>query len=229
MYGQGFPPATPPQRQRGVPASVIVLRVLFALLPLLSLGLLTWGTALRIALMTRRVLDWVLFVLSVVVVVVAIVLMPDENDTSLTGDLIVGAMLLCAVAFTAYFLVVDMRQGGRQRPRRADVRPGFAPAEPYNPYAQTVPQGHFPQQAPQAPQAQQLPPHQPHPFHHLQTQPGYGYPQPHPQPTAAPPGTPPGTPPPTAPPTPSTARIDQVRAELDELSDLLRKDEGGGR
>ncbi|MFG2114588.1 hypothetical protein ACGFRB_18445 [Streptomyces sp. NPDC048718] len=213
MYGQGFPPPTPPQRQRGVPASVIVLRVLFALLPLLSLGLLTWGTALRIALMTRRVLDWVLFVLSVAVFVVGIVLMPDENDTSLTGDLIVGAVLLCAVAFTAYFLVVDLRQGGRRRPRRADVRPGFAPVEPYNPYARTVPQ-----------QAPQLPPHQ---FHHLQTQPGYGYPQPQPQPQPQPTAMPPATP--AVPPAPSTARIDQVRAELDELSDLLRKDEGGGR
>ncbi|MFE7414063.1 hypothetical protein [Streptomyces laurentii] len=211
MYGQGYPPPEPPRQQRsGVPASVIVLRVLFALLPLLSLGLLTWGTALRIALMTRRALDWVLFVVSVAVFVVGVVLMPDEDDTSLLGDLVVGSVLLCAVGFTAYFLVVDLRRPARRRAPAASaagvagaatVPPGYPP--PFNPYARTVPQHPYP------------------------PQPGYGYPQsqsqphqPQPQPLrAAPPATSPA-------PTP---RIDQVRAELDELSDLLRKDEGGGR
>jgi hypothetical protein len=211
MYGQGYPPPEPPQQHSGVPASVIVLRVLFTLLPLLSLGLLTWGTALRIALMTRRALDWVLFVVSVVVFVVAMMLMPDEDDTSLLGDLVVGGVLLCAVGFTAYFLVVDLRRPARRRasaagaasaasavgsPGAATLPPGYPP--PFNPYAQTVPQHPYP------------------------PQPGYGYPQPQPQPQplrAAPPAASPA-------PTP---RIDQVRAELDELSDLLRKDEGGGR
>ncbi|MFE6104605.1 hypothetical protein ACFVQ4_32230 [Streptomyces laurentii] len=213
MYGQGYSPPEPPQQQRsGVPASVIVLRVLFALLPLLSLGLLTWGTALRIALMTRRALDWVLFVVSVVVFVVAMVLMPDEDDTSLLGDLVVGGVLLCAVAFTAYFLVVDLRRPVRRRAPAASAAgvagaatlpPGYP--QPFNPYARTVPQHPYP------------------------PQPGYGYPQPQPQPQ---PHQHQPQPLPTAPPATSpapTPRIDQVRAELDELSDLLRKDEGGGR
>ncbi|MEU0948734.1 hypothetical protein ABZ379_39600 [Streptomyces canus] len=65
---------------------------------------------------------------------------------------------------------------------------------------------------------------------------GYGYPQPqytstlqpqqHPQPPAPPVPTP-GVVPPPPPQRPAPARIDQVRAELDELSDYLRKHDGG--
>ncbi|MEU9857425.1 hypothetical protein [Streptomyces sp. NPDC047974] len=64
--------------------------------------------------------------------------------------------------------------------------------------------------------------------------PGYGYPPAHPGPATTVPSpyaqqqanpyaqTPPA---PAAPPAPPSPRIDQVRAELDELSDLLRKEE----
>ncbi|MFD1658143.1 hypothetical protein ACFSL4_07915 [Streptomyces caeni] len=74
-----------------------------------------------------------------------------------------------------------------------------------------------------------LPPVGPLP-HTMGYQPGYGYPP------AAPYGvTPPQTqpfpytpaPPPPQPQSPAPARIDQVRAELDELSDYLRKHEDG--
>ncbi|MFD0367907.1 hypothetical protein [Streptomyces sp. NPDC127114] len=201
MYGQGYPapPASPQQR---VPASVIVLRVLFAVLPLLSLGMLTWVTALRIGLLTRRVVDWVLLGVSVAVIIATFVLLPnDENDTSLRGDLVIGMVLLSAIAFAAYYLVVDI-QHDHTRPRAY----GPAPVPPpYNPYAATVPQHH---------QAY-----------------GYPQPQPHPQPrsAAAPPVAPPQPvrqpQPQPQPLTPPSPRIHQVRAELDELSDLLRKDE----
>ncbi|MGX1369492.1 hypothetical protein RKD19_004851 [Streptomyces canus] len=64
---------------------------------------------------------------------------------------------------------------------------------------------------------------------------GYGYPQPTPpytstlQPQPQPPVPPapaPGVVPPPPPQRPAPARIDQVRAELDELSDYLRKHDG---
>ncbi|MER7519023.1 hypothetical protein [Streptomyces sp. NPDC126499] len=224
MYGQGhgYPQPAPPQR--GVPASVIVLRVLFAVLPLLSLGMLTWVTALRIGLLTRRVVDWVLLAVSVAVVIAAFVLIPeDENDTSLQGDLVVGMVLLNAVAFTAYFLVADIRHA-RVRAAGAPV-PGEVPP-PYNPYAATVPQRHqgygYPPVAPAAPvtpvPAQPVAPAQP-----------LASPPPH---AVAPPTTPPQFHTPPSPPVaggagPGTGpRIDEVRAELDELSRLLRKDEG---
>ncbi|MEV8625925.1 hypothetical protein [Streptomyces sp. NBC_01268] len=212
MYGHGHAQPVPPQR--GVPASVIVLRVLFAVLPLLSIGFLAWATALRIALLTRRVVDWILLGVSVVVVIAGIVLMPEDVNTS-RADWVVGMILLNAVAFTAYFLVVDIRHD--HLAGRAAVLP-----PPYNPYAATVPQHRQPQ-----PQPQQLPYHQ--------QQPSYGYPQPQPQTQPQPQPQPQSShPQPVAPPTPPVAspRIDQVRAELDELSDLLRKDKDpreGGR
>ncbi|MET9952171.1 hypothetical protein ABZ135_11570 [Streptomyces sp. NPDC006339] len=209
MYGPGYPQPAPPPR--GVPASVIVLRVLFTLLPLLSVGMLTWVTALRIGLVTRRVLDWILLAVSVAVVIAAFVLMPeDENDTSLQGDLVVGMVILNAVAFTVYFLVVDIRHDRVRLAAGASAAGGQAPP-PYHPYAATVPQHHHGYGYPQAQPA--VPPQpQPQPQAHPQPQA-----QAHPQPQAV---VPPPAPPVTGP------RIDQVRAELDELSHLLRKDEG---
>ena len=63
---------------------------------------------------------------------------------------------------------------------------------------------------------------------------GYGYPPPTPPYTStlqpqppAPPVPAPGVVPPPPPQRPAPARIDQVRAELDELSDYLRKHDGG--
>ncbi|MFJ7066561.1 hypothetical protein [Streptomyces sp. NPDC101115] len=199
MYGQGYPAPPAPPQQRGVPTSVIVLRVLFAVLPLLSLGMLTWVTALRIGLLTRRVVDWILLGVSVAVIVATFVLLPeDENDKSLQGDLVIGMALLSAVAFAAYYLVVDSRHD-HTRPR--PYGPAAVPP-PYNPYAATVPQHH---------QAYGHPQPQPHP----------GV-QPQPQPVARPAQQAQPQPQAVTPPSP---RIHQVRAELDELSDLLRKDE----
>ncbi|MEV8319511.1 hypothetical protein AB0Q95_35680 [Streptomyces sp. NPDC059900] len=72
---------------------------------------------------------------------------------------------------------------------------------------------------------------------YAQTQPAYGYPQQqgqapvHLQPTQLPHQTPVQQPPaqqtPPPPTRPAPARIHQVQAELDELSDYLRKQEGG--
>ncbi|MET8952372.1 hypothetical protein ACWEO4_03650 [Streptomyces sp. NPDC004393] len=58
---------------------------------------------------------------------------------------------------------------------------------------------------------------------------GYGYPAPAPYPAAPQAQTPPPPYPPTPPQPqrPAPARIDQVRAELDELSDYLRRHEDG--
>ncbi|MEU1618550.1 hypothetical protein ABZ479_14785 [Streptomyces sp. NPDC005722] len=75
-------------------------------------------------------------------------------------------------------------------------------APPHPPYAATVP---YP------------PPHQPGP-----PQPPANY-----NPYLTPPPPAPQAPPPQSPVPPHQPRINQVRAELDELSDLLRKQEGG--
>ncbi|NKY15552.1 hypothetical protein [Streptomyces somaliensis] len=204
MYGPG-PGPVPPQRR--TPIHVVVLRVLFAVLPLLSLGFLTGAATLRLALVTRRPRDWWLFGLSVLLTVTCMVLTADDTDSG-RSSLGVAGLLLNAALFTGYFLYADIRHH--------DL-PASAAAP--SPYATTFPAagcyGYPPQGAtyPGAPPAA-VPP--------------YGRPQP-----PAVPGTPvpPRLPaqPPAAPRAEESAapRIDRVRAELDELSDLLRREDGG--
>lgn len=190
MYGPG--PGFPPQR-RHAPTHVVVWRVLFAVLPLLSLGFLTGAAMLRLALVTRKVRDWWLFGVSVVVTFTCLALV--EPVQSLQTNLAVAGVMLNAALFTGYFLYADIRHH--------DTR--VAHAAPASPYAATHPQvtggygyGYPQPQTPPPPQAQP----QPQPYGRI--------PQ---QPQAQPPAA------------PQPPRIDQVRAELDELSDLLRKEE----
>ncbi|MEU6879261.1 hypothetical protein [Streptomyces sp. NPDC046712] len=166
--------------------------MLFAVLPLLSIGFLTWGTMIRLAVVTRRTLDWILCGVSAAVMITGLVLMPDDVETT-QADVAMSLVLLNALGFTVYFLVADIRHD------KVRLAPPAGPAA-FTPYGTTVPQHRA----------------------------GYGYPpqpqavtpQPQPQPQAMTP------PPPAVPPQPPVPgpRIDQVRAELDELSDLLRKD-----
>ncbi|MGV9560797.1 hypothetical protein [Streptomyces sp. NPDC003480] len=71
----------------------------------------------------------------------------------------------------------------------------------------------------------------PQPSAYAPSQPGYGYPAAAPYPAVPPAPTPPNPylpgPPSPQPQRPAPARIDQVRAELDELSDYLRRHEDG--
>ncbi|MFF7182705.1 hypothetical protein [Streptomyces sp. NPDC008121] len=184
-----------------------MLRVLFAALPLFSCGMLTWATMLRLAIVTRRTSDWILCGVATAVVITGLVLMPDDVETT-QADVTVGLILLSALVFTAYFLYADIRHDKVRR-----MGPAGA-----SPYATTVPQHRtgygyppaYPQVQPQAhpqPQAQPLPAVPPQPQQ-----------QPHP--------TPPPHTPQTPAPQPHNPRLDEVRAELDELSHLLRKDEG---
>ncbi|MFJ3586401.1 hypothetical protein ACIPPS_29820 [Streptomyces sp. NPDC090127] len=175
--------------------------MLFALLPLLSIGFLTWGTMIRLAVVTRRARDWVLCGVSAAVMITGMILLPDDVETT-QADIAMGLILLNAVAFTVYFLVVDIKHDRI----RLGGAVGQGPAAPYNPYAATVPRH----------QSGHVSPAQAHPHPHPQ-------PHSHPQPIPAQPVVPPQPP---AQPTPANPRIDQVRAELDELSNLLRKDEG---
>ncbi|MET9378398.1 hypothetical protein ABZX98_30415 [Streptomyces sp. NPDC002992] len=161
--------------------------MLFAVLPLLSIGFLTWGTMIRLAVVTRRALDWILCGVSAAVMITGFALMPDDIETT-QADLAMGLVLLNALGFTVYFLVADIRHD------KVRLAPSAAPAA-FTPYGTTVPQHRT----------------------------GYGYPS-QPQPVTPPHAvTPPQPAVPPQPPVPGP-RIDQVRAELDELSDLLRKD-----
>lgn len=199
MHGPGYMPPQPP---RDIPTSVIVLRVLFAILPVFSCGMLAWGTMLRLALVTRRARDWVLFAVVLVSFMACFgTLLSDytENLTMTRSDVAMGIMFAVALAVVPYFLYADIKHFSSRV------------AQPY--YGPTVPYG-------LPPQAQPLPPTPPVA--------GYGYPtvsnQPQPQPQSQPRAQPLSQPQPHPPS--DKPRIDQVRAELDELSDYLRKEQG---
>ncbi|MCX5082217.1 hypothetical protein ACFC18_02045 [Streptomyces sp. NPDC056121] len=211
MHGQGYMP--PPQRpSHGVQ---IGLRVLFVALAVLSIGFLAWTALLRLALTTRSRTDWIVFASVAALQAGTVALLATDPGvdefTTWRGDAGMTILLITLAGVVSYYLVADIRHGRKGRL-------GF-----YGGYAS----GYQPQQPP------------------LQ-RPAYGYPQAQhyapPTPHPAPPSTPPvhdqltqtagqaPTPVPNPAPqtqTPPPHRIDQVRAELDELSDYLRKQEGG--
>ncbi|MFD7572418.1 hypothetical protein ACFV6U_18110 [Streptomyces sp. NPDC059810] len=235
MYGQvPTPAATPapaPPRATGPTAATITVRVLITVLVVLSLGFLAWVAMLRIAIMRRTGRDWALFWGQLVLNVGCVV--PLEQRFAGTWMNTAGMIVLLVqmALVTCYFLVVDIRH---HQPAPVVIMVPSPPLPPSQPYGYGTP-----------------PPGYPAPGY---ATPGYGYPpaavttpspslnpspspspNPHPSPGPNPyASTPlPATPPPSvpAPPAPSGApRIEQVRAELDELSDLLRQaGEGDGR
>ncbi|MGW4034342.1 hypothetical protein ACWEFL_34465 [Streptomyces sp. NPDC004838] len=262
MHGPG--PGYAPQ-QSGPPstAAIVVLRVLFLALSLLSCGLLGWVTMLRVAFIRRRQFDWIMFVTSfflMIAMLVVISVWGSEPEDSLNpGDVVaLLGLFILSVGSAVHYLVIDVRNCDERRaawsgqvagyPANAQMPSGFGPppATPgygYPPQAarQTPPPGygypprnaHTPPHTPQ-PQPQAQP--QPQPQPHAQTPPPRT--PPHTPPPARPPHTPAHTPPPQAPAQPQAPqapaqpnssdkpRIDQVRAELDELSDYLRKEQG---
>ncbi|MFJ8807296.1 hypothetical protein [Streptomyces sp. NPDC102490] len=190
MHGHGYAPP-PPRRPRT--AVLVLLRVFFVALPLLSLGFLAWISPLYAAIVTRRPRDWWAFAATAAVLVVSFCfLATDDTDDFSTPAGTTGmiVLLLNACVCAGYFLYADIRH------HRQPSHPGHLPALPPLPAA------------------------------------GYGHPQP-PYPYAPVAGPVPApvqapVPPYQAPPPhhPAPARIDQVRAELDELSDYLRHHDG---
>ncbi|MGW0856265.1 hypothetical protein [Streptomyces sp. NPDC002690] len=221
MHGYGYPPELPPARPSS--ATLTALRVVFVALTVLSCGLLAWAAMLRLAIVTRRPRDWVLFVVSIALVVgfcAFLGTVPSDEDAELTDGQAVVVLLWILVTFGGvpwYYLHQDIRHfgpNGPNGPRAAGARPavGYPVANPAQGYG-------YPPAVPQPP-VYGAPPVTPHP---QGPTPPYGAvpPQPHqPLQQQRP------TPPPRRPGPPQ--RLDQVRAELDELSDYLRK-EGEGR
>ncbi|MFE7673552.1 hypothetical protein ACFU5N_15210 [Streptomyces albidoflavus] len=208
------------------------LRVLFTALAVMSCGFFAFGALIRLACVTRRPKDWVLMALSAGCTFLAVGMMPMGDDsTTIMDDLAVGLILLNMVAVVTYYLWAEIRHDRRTYGTGHPGAPGGPHlAGPYPPHGvtrpSTAPLQHHPGPYPQPHQ----PPHQPHPQQHYNppTAPtgagdAWARPQTGPAPTPAGPRPAPGTPPPGGP-----ARIDQVRAELDELSAYLR-DSGGGQ
>ncbi|HET6858612.1 MAG TPA: hypothetical protein VFH94_16170 [Streptomyces sp.] len=212
MHGSGV---APPARNDG---AVIGLRVLFTLCGALSCGLVACMPLFRIALLRGKGLDWVLAWGSLPVTAAAFAVVGSVPEEDPRTDVAVGALLLLGMASAMHFLIFDIRF---HKQPQALGGPGQ-----YGPYANTVPQYGYPHHAPNP-----APHHAPNPAPHptpdqgrppnpyasvpAPQQPSYGYP-----------ATPPPHPP-HPPQHPQPQRLDQVRAELDELSDYLRRDSGG--
>ncbi|MFJ1622937.1 hypothetical protein ACIODX_21580 [Streptomyces sp. NPDC088190] len=220
MYAPGHPP-TPPRR---VPsrAWIVSMRVLFLVLSVGSVGILLWSPLLRLAIVRRRASDWWLTGAGFVFVCVLIPVLGRDGNDEPTGidNVLIPLLLVTMLGSIAYYLVGDVRHYDRltkQHPMGGYSAVPPAPGYGYGyPYAPTVPT-RMPSAAPMpAPIPAQAPaplvrpaqqPQQPQPSPWQQQQP---HPQPHPTPH----------------PHPHPHRIDQVRAELDELSDYLREEEG---
>ncbi|MCD9875535.1 YppG family protein [Streptomyces guryensis] len=190
MQGHGY--AAPPPRRPST-GVLVLLRVIFVAVALLSIGFLAWVATLRAAIVTRRAADWWIFAASVVVLGISFgFLSTDHTDDFSTpnGNTGMIILLLNAVVCAGYYLYADIRHFHRPHQAYAGQQPsapGYGYPQPPSPYAATLPQT----------------PVAPAPGHH----------------------TPIPVPPPP-PQRPAPARIDQVRAELDELSDYLRQHPG---
>jgi len=199
MYGHG---AVPPARSDN---NVVILRVLFAAIGTLCCGMLACVPLFRVAFLRGRKIDWVLAWGSLPVAISCFAVVGSLPESDSRTDVAMGAVILLGLFSSVYFLVADIRFHEQQRQFA-----GYPPQGPTVPSAYGYPQPVTPFSATPVPQP---PPHQ--------TQ----MPQP-PQPYTPPqPHTPVPSPPPQR---PAPARIDQVRAELDELSDYLRKHDEGG-
>ncbi|MER5477108.1 hypothetical protein ABT026_09005 [Streptomyces sp. NPDC002734] len=226
MQGQGHHhPVTPPP-----PTGLLVfLRILFVAIAIGSIGFLMWVPMMRLAIVTRKTLDWVLCGLSFVLLVVSMALLLSEPDDEVdTPAETVGVLLLLVtlLAVVSYYLAVDIRHFDERR-RLADAARaghGHGPAGAYGYPQNTGPYGY-----PVVPQQQGQPGtwsgggHAPTPNH---TSTPHHTSTPNHTPAATHTPAPAHTPPPPTTPAPG-GRIDQVRAELDELSELLRKQDGG--
>jgi hypothetical protein len=200
MYGPGI---APPQPRPAGRAAVIWLRVLFTALPVLSLGFLAWGSLLRLAVVRRNPLDWALMVIDIVAIIIGYTLVGLAHDNTDSWQSNAGTLtvLVCMFGSPAYFLVMDIR--------RKETRPaGYAMPTGYPPNPYSTGYGPMPGPMPAGPAHGGIPRSAP-----VQSQ----TPMPGRPPVSA------QTPGPARPPAP---RINQVRAELDELSDYLRKEEG---
>ncbi|QTD98992.1 hypothetical protein [Streptomyces cyanogenus] len=205
MYGHG---AVPPPRSAG---TVIFLRVMFAAAGTLTCGLLSCLPLFRVAFVRGRWSDWLTAWLSLPLSITGLVMVGALPEEDWRSDLALALLLLLGMASAVYYLVVDIRV--HQQRTFAGYAPAHTVHGPYG-FTHAAPPYTTPGPAPQHPAP---------PAHHTPV------PQPpaHQTPIPRPPHTGGAVPPAPAPPQrPAPARIDQVRAELDELSDYLRRHDG---
>jgi hypothetical protein len=212
MYGHG---TVPPSRGS---ATVITLRVLFAAAGLLSCGLLACLPLFRVAYLRGRWYDWTAAWVSLPLSITALAVVGSVPETDTRSDVALGGVMLLGALSAAYFLTVDITLGGQRRALAGRTPPPI-------PTAFQTPYG-YPQPAPPMQPTPPAPPYS----NTLGTQgtplfgPGVHTSVPQPPHDRIP--QPPAQGPAPAPHRPEPARIDQVRAELDELSHYLRNQDG---
>jgi len=212
MYGHG---AAPPSRSSG---TVITLRVLLTAVGFLTCGLFACVPLFRVAVLRGKWIDWVLAWVSLPVSIGALAVIGALPEGDHRTDVALAVVLLTGAFSGVYFLAADIAYFRARPPFPGYIPPqqppvGYGYPRPASPYAATPP--HTP--APSAPMAQAPLPRNPMAQTPMAQNPmaQTHVPQPH---TPVPPLAPPQR--------PAPARIDQVRAELDELSDYLRQREG---
>ncbi|MFJ2952611.1 hypothetical protein ACIO8H_34110 [Streptomyces sp. NPDC087226] len=182
-------------------ASVITQRVLYAAAGVLCCGLLACLPLFRIAFLRGRPLDWAAAWVSIPLSIACLAVVGSLPESDVRTDIALALVLILGACASAYYLTVDIR---------LHRRPGgpYAAPVPPSPHATTMPTP-----GPHAPYGYQQPvsPYTPTPVPGHPAPPTPVPPQPQPQPQPQHPGP---------------ARIDQVRAELDELSDYLRRQDG---
>ncbi|WP_030216291.1 membrane protein [Streptomyces sp. NRRL WC-3626] len=180
-------------------ASVITQRVLYAAAGVLCCGLLACLPLFRIAFLRGRPLDWAAAWVSIPLSIACLAVVGSLPESDVRTDIALALVLILGACASAYYLTVDIR---------LHRRPGgpYAAPVPPSPHATTMPT-----QGPHSPYGYQQPvsPYTPTPVPGHPAPPTPVPPQPQPQPQH-----------------PGPARIDQVRAELDELSDYLRRQDG---
>ncbi|QNE76905.1 hypothetical protein F0344_21845 [Streptomyces finlayi] len=230
MHGYGYPPEQPP-KSRPSSAALTALRVLFVALTVLSCGFLAWAAMLRLAIVTRKGRDFGLLALVFALntgLFAFMIAMPEDPEETSDAEALIGVSWMFGVMFAvvAYYLYAEIRHYGPAGPHGSPRPPLPQPRSQPQPQPQGHGQGQYGGYAPRQ--------HTPSPSDRQPPPPGYGYPPTTAPQPAAPPLPPTRTPPPAAPlpthtpPPAASQRLDQVRAELDELSDYLRK-EGEGR
>ncbi|MEV5346643.1 hypothetical protein [Streptomyces achromogenes] len=222
-HGHGQPVTQPPHT-----AWLVCLRVLFVVLGIVTIGFLSWAMPLRLAIVTRRPLDWGLFVAVLAADLLGVVLLglePGEEIHTTGGYVGLILVLGSLVGSIAYYLAADIQHFALRRQAYAAMSgvPAYgypAPAAAYGattvPTAPTASAPAVPTAPAPVPHRAPGAPHTPPPVSHI--------PPPAPYAPVPPPAAP-------LPRPPAPARIEQVRAELDELSDYLRRQDGheGGR
>jgi hypothetical protein len=196
MYGPGPGPGS--ARSSGGNAARIAERALLACCSLFSCGVFACVPLFRIAFLRGRWYDWAAATFSLLAPLAAFIVVGRYPEASTASNSALVAILVFGLITGGYYLSFDLRQ---QRYRPGHPPPYFAPSPEYTTSVPPRPgYGYtYPQQYPDVP----FPPRPLSPPHI----PAHGDPTPRPL-SVRPDHYP---------------RIDQVRAELDELSDLLRK------